>query len=190
MRPALSHHDVNDPDKSTVTNLQRVQSFGEHLQRKHKSHQALPVSSLGYLNVKDIFYRRSVNELQHYNEKVHSIVSLPSVHKESIKRSNKELLRDLPEEDENLDSAATSASRAIELWRLVAHEFFAYLVQSNKSLVERPSFRSFKQMTDIGLLAEPIFILFAISNFFTSIGMFRLYILSQCQQGTYHRILC
>jgi MFS family permease len=56
------------------------------------------------------------------------------------------VLRDLPEEDENLDSAATSASRAIELWR------------------------SFKKMTDIGLLAEPIFILFAISNFFTSIG--------------------
>ena len=80
---------------------------------------------------------------------MHSVSSLPLSHKESVKRSNRNLLKDLPEEDENEDSAATSASRAIELWR------------------------SFKKMTDLALLAEPIFILFAISNFFTSIGFNR-----------------
>lgn len=122
LRPALSHHDVNDPDKSAATNLQRVQSFGEHLQHKHRSHHNLPHSSLGFLNVKDVFYRRSINELKNYDEKMHSVSSLPPSHKESIRRSHKELLKDLPEEDENEDSAATSASRAIEIWRWVLHE--------------------------------------------------------------------
>lgn len=71
---------------------------------------------VGYLNVKDVFYRRSVNELKNYDEKMRSISSLPSAHKESIRRSHKDLTI-LQEEDENEDSAATSASRAIELWR-------------------------------------------------------------------------
>lgn len=105
LRPALSHIDVNNPGKPVATNLQRFQSFGEHLQRTHRSHQHLPVSSLGYLNVKDIFYRRSINELKNYDERMHSVTSLPSAHKDSIRRSNKELLKDLPEEDENEDSA-------------------------------------------------------------------------------------
>jgi hypothetical protein len=55
---------------------------------------------------------------------MHSINSLPSAHKESIRRSHKDLTI-LPEEDENEDSAATSASRAIELWRYdLIHDIF------------------------------------------------------------------
>lgn len=122
------------------------------MQRKHKSHQHLPVSSLGFLNVKDVFYRRSVSELKNYDDKMRSVTSLPSAHKESIRRSNKELLKDLPEEDENEDSAATSASRAIELWRLVVLPL-NYIT----NLINHYSFRSFKKMTDLALLAEPIF---------------------------------
>jgi hypothetical protein len=117
LRSALSHQDVNDKS-ADATNLQRVQSFGEHLHHKHKAH-GVSISSLGYLNVKDVFYRRSVNELKNYDEKMRSVPSLPTAHKESMhRRSNKEILRELPEEeDENEDSAATSGSRAIELWR-------------------------------------------------------------------------
>ncbi|CAD5234437.1 unnamed protein product [Bursaphelenchus xylophilus] len=146
IRSAVSHTGINEDPKEN--NLQRVRSLGGHL---HKTSQT-SVSSLGYLNVKDVFYGRSVSELKDYNEKIRSVTSLPLDHKESLLRrkethhSNVDILKELPEEDENEDSSATSASRAIEMWRVL------------------------QKMLDLSLFTDPAYVLFAISNFLTSIG--------------------
>ncbi|CAD5229360.1 unnamed protein product [Bursaphelenchus okinawaensis] len=146
IRSAVSHTGINEDPKEN--NLQRVRSLGGHL---HKTSEA-SVSSLGYLNVKDVFYGRSVTELKDYNEKIRSVASLPLDHKDSLSRrkethhSNVDILKELPEEDENDDSTATSASRAIEMWRVL------------------------KKMLDLSLFTDPVYVLFAASNFLTSIG--------------------
>ncbi|KAI6173251.1 MFS domain-containing protein [Aphelenchoides besseyi] len=143
LRAAVSHTDVSP--RPSASNLQRVRSLGEHL--PHHTKKDSHSESLGYLNVRDVFYQRSVSELKNFDEvKMRSVHSLPSAHKESTTKS-KEVLPELVEVDEeNEDSAATSGSRAIAIWHTL------------------------KKMMDLSLLTEPIYILFAISNFLTSIG--------------------
>ncbi|KAI6234770.1 MFS domain-containing protein [Aphelenchoides fujianensis] len=137
LRAAVSHTDVSP--RPPASNLQRVRSLGEHLPRRTKQGEA-HAESLGYLNVRDVFYQRSTSELKHFDDRLRSVHSLPSAHKEAAHK-----LPDVAEE-ENEDSAATSASRAIAVWRTL------------------------KKMLDLSLLADPVYVLFAVSNFFTSIG--------------------
>ncbi|KAI6240393.1 MFS domain-containing protein [Aphelenchoides fujianensis] len=137
LRAAVSHTDVSP--RPVASNLQRVRSLGEHLPRRTKQGEA-HAESLGYLNVRDVFYQRSTSELKHFDDRLRSVHSLPSAHKEAAHK-----LPDVAEE-ENEDSAATSASRAIAVWRTL------------------------KKMLDLSLLADPVYVLFAVSNFFTSIG--------------------
>jgi MFS family permease len=135
LRAAVSHTHVNDDGRGPTQNLQRVRSLGESLHRDN----AVSVSA-GYLNVRDVFYNRSVTNLPEYNDRLRSVSSLHT-HKDSVKEKAVDKI-----DEENEDSAATSASRAIEVWRTI------------------------KKLMDLSLLADPVYLLFAISNFFTSIG--------------------
>lgn len=118
--------------------------------------------------MKDVFYTGSVQALPEFNKEGEKFRSVSSLHshgatsaKDHGKGHGKELSLDnqpIVEEDENLDSQATSASRAIEIWRFVWFGIFY------------PMFRTVKKMVDLSLFSDPIYLLFAISNFLTSIG--------------------
>uniref|UniRef100_A0A914EF84 Major facilitator superfamily (MFS) profile domain-containing protein n=1 Tax=Acrobeloides nanus TaxID=290746 RepID=A0A914EF84_9BILA len=154
LRAAISHNEVNeDPEKASgegTTGLQRYSSLG--LVAKPRS--STFSESAGYLNVKDVFYTGSLSGLPEYNKEGEKFRSISSLHSHGAisakdKTHGKEMSLDnqpIAEEDENLDSQATSASRAIEIWRTVT------------------------KMMDLSLFTDPIYVLFAVSNFLTSIG--------------------
>lgn len=146
LRSAFSHSAVNKDSEAEEGNLQRVQSLGEGLA---KSRTNTVTESSGYLNVKDVFYPGSVTALKEYQkdaEHFRSVTSLHS-HTHSIKEKKHANTSSLKEEDEeNLDSQATSASRAIAIWTTIT------------------------KILDLTLFANPVYLLFAISNFLTSIG--------------------
>ncbi|KAE9545832.1 hypothetical protein FO519_010953, partial [Halicephalobus sp. NKZ332] len=119
LRSAFSHTAVNKDSETEEGNLQRVQSLGEGLA---KSRTNTVTESSGYLNVKDVFYPGSVTGLKEYQkdaEHFRSVTSLHS-HTHSIKDKQRKLTASLKEEDEdNLDSQATSASKAIAIWTTI-----------------------------------------------------------------------
>lgn len=88
--------------------------------------------STGYLNIKDVFYHGSVTELPEYvvnQSRFRSVSSLqsqkePMAAKPIIVERIEEKAED--EEMEEEDSSATSASRAIEIWRFVIFFYVLY----------------------------------------------------------------
>ncbi|KAI1702908.1 major facilitator superfamily domain-containing protein [Ditylenchus destructor] len=142
--------------------LQRFLSLGEHLHTRANEGGKISVST-GYLNIKDVFYPGSISALPEYAENQTRFRSVSSLHSERDRTASKigkhseggaliadqiieEKAEDEDEDEKEEDSSATSASRAIEVWRTI------------------------KRLMDLSLLADPIYLLFAVSNFLTSIG--------------------
>jgi len=145
LRSAFSHSAVNKDSEAEEGNLQRVQSLGEGIA---KSRTNTVTESTGYLNVKDVFYPGSVTGLKEYQKDAEHFRSVSSLHSHTHSVKDKKVVRTSfrEEDEENLDSQATSASRAIAIWTTIT------------------------KILDLTLFADPVYLLFAISNFLTSIG--------------------
>jgi hypothetical protein len=151
VRGARSHTAINVDSEEDGTNLQRVKSLDHGIARRRTN---TVTDETGYLNFKDVFYPGSVTALKEYQadgEKFRSVSSLHSQASAKDKHRHHQShpkIDVLPEEDEdeNLDSQATSASRSIEIWNTIT------------------------KMIDLTLFLDPIYVLFAVSNFLTSIG--------------------
>jgi hypothetical protein len=153
VRGARSHTAINVDSEEAATNLQRVKSLDHGIEVRRRTNTV--TEATGYLNIKDVFYPGSVTALPEYQtdgEKfrsvtsLHSQASLKDKHRQHQSLSKIPSLREEDEDEENLDSQATSASRGIAIWNTIL------------------------KMIDLTLFLEPVFVLFAVSNFLTSIG--------------------
>uniref|UniRef100_A0A914Y7S3 Major facilitator superfamily (MFS) profile domain-containing protein n=1 Tax=Panagrolaimus superbus TaxID=310955 RepID=A0A914Y7S3_9BILA len=153
VRGARSHTAINVDSEDPTSNLQRVKSLDHGIEVRRRTNTV--TEATGYLNIKDVFYPGSVTALKEYQadgEKFRSVSSLHSQASVKDKHRNHHSLSKIPslreedEEDENLDSQATSASRGIAIWN------------------------SILKMIDLTLFLDPVYLLFAVSNFLTSIG--------------------
>uniref|UniRef100_A0A0N5CBI8 MFS domain-containing protein n=1 Tax=Strongyloides papillosus TaxID=174720 RepID=A0A0N5CBI8_STREA len=143
MRPAISHQDISDASKTS--NLKKAISHADSL---HKSRSNTVTDATGYLNVKDSFYQGSVTNLPEYQEnrdKFRSISSLHSRKSSHIQNDGKKIINE--EDEKQLVSQSTDDDN------------------DGNTLMD-----TLKSLTDFGLLKDPIFMIFAISNFLTSVG--------------------
>uniref|UniRef100_A0A914HFY2 Major facilitator superfamily (MFS) profile domain-containing protein n=1 Tax=Globodera rostochiensis TaxID=31243 RepID=A0A914HFY2_GLORO len=169
---------------------QRFFSIGDHLHVAGRKSGGVSVST-GYLNFKDVFYSGSITELPEYKEqrfRFRSVSSLSHGSSTAVGGSairpasaaiggsmvqqpvtvQKDRIEEEKDEEMELETAqdgegtaggerngsseertvvqSTTSGRAIEIWRTV------------------------KRMLDLSLLTIPVYLLFGISNFFTSIG--------------------
>uniref|UniRef100_A0A0N4ZQ74 MFS domain-containing protein n=1 Tax=Parastrongyloides trichosuri TaxID=131310 RepID=A0A0N4ZQ74_PARTI len=143
IRPALSHQDISEATK--VVNLKKAISNADSL---HKSRCNTITDATGYLNVKDSFYQGSVSNLPEYQENRDKFRSRSSLHSRKNSHGNHEMKKPLNEEDEKQLVSQSTENES----------------ESN-TLMD-----TIKALTDFGLLKDPIFMLFAMSNFLTSVG--------------------
>ena len=122
VRGARSHTAINVDSNDAATNLQRVKSLDHGMERRRTN---TITESTGYLNVKDVFYPGSITALPEYQaneEKFRSVTSLHSQPDKEKHRHHTASHSKIPslkeeDEDENLDSQATSASRGVAIWK-------------------------------------------------------------------------
>uniref|UniRef100_A0A0K0EU83 EG:103B4.3 protein (inferred by orthology to a D. melanogaster protein) n=1 Tax=Strongyloides venezuelensis TaxID=75913 RepID=A0A0K0EU83_STRVS len=143
IRPAISHQDISDASKTG--NLKKAISHADSL---HKSRSNTVTDATGYLNVKDSFYQGSVTNLPEYQEnrdKFRSISSLQSRKSSHVQNEGKKIINE--EDEKQLVSQSSDDDN------------------DGNTLMD-----TLKSLTDFGLLKDPIFMMFAVSNFLTSVG--------------------
>uniref|UniRef100_A0AAF5HY67 Major facilitator superfamily (MFS) profile domain-containing protein n=1 Tax=Strongyloides stercoralis TaxID=6248 RepID=A0AAF5HY67_STRER len=143
IRPAISHQDISETIKSG--SLKKATSHADSL---HKARSNTVTDATGYLNVKDTFYQGSITNLQEYKENRDKFRSISSLHSRKSSHAPHEMKKIINDEDEKqLVSQSTESD------------------SNSNTLMD-----TIKALTDFGLLKDPIFMLFAISNFLTSVG--------------------
>uniref|UniRef100_A0AC35U2J7 MFS domain-containing protein n=1 Tax=Rhabditophanes sp. KR3021 TaxID=114890 RepID=A0AC35U2J7_9BILA len=144
VRPAISHQDISLQHDNGL--VKRTISTSSGL---NKDRSKNVTESSGYLDIKDVFYQGSVTHLPEYQKEGEKFRSVHSLHSRTASHGAADLKKVGFEEDEKqLVSQSTDAG---------VKEQSGFMKAINK-------------YTDLSLLQDPIFILFAVSNFFTSVG--------------------
>ncbi|KAK0403713.1 hypothetical protein QR680_017082 [Steinernema hermaphroditum] len=127
---------------SDKSNLLRAQSLGDNLHVSPVRSRSHTMSeSAGYLNVKDVFYTGSTANLpEALQDERERFLSVTSLHSHAT--DGKHPLKTIEEEVEEEEKRNMLTS----LWRTIS------------------------KMTDVTLLWDPVFLLFAVSNLLTSVG--------------------
>uniref|UniRef100_A0A183BN68 MFS domain-containing protein n=1 Tax=Globodera pallida TaxID=36090 RepID=A0A183BN68_GLOPA len=171
---------------------QRFFSIGDHLHVAGKKSGGVSVST-GYLNFKDVFYSGSITELPEYKEqrfRFRSVSSLSHGSSTAVGGSairpasaaiggqtsiaqqpvtvQKDRIEEEKDEEMELETAEDGGGTAGRERNGSSEE--RMVVQSTTSGRAIEIWRTVKRMLDLSLLTIPVYLLFGISNFFTSIG--------------------
>nr|CAD2190488.1 unnamed protein product [Meloidogyne enterolobii] len=166
--------------------LQRFLSIGDRLDDRDcgKGRGSISVST-GFLNVRDIFYTGSIAELPEYKENKFRFRSVSSLHSHSsFNRSNvpnilqsHQTERIEEEKDEEVEDSSESNEKqkqkqinGINSCHLLASKSISSEDDRSSSSRAIEIWRTVKRMLDLSLLTNPVYVLFGISNFLTSIG--------------------